>query len=191
MQSPNQFIVKPLDDKRYFDSVREGDLHFLLSTSQEDASASNREAVVQQVPVNYSGPVGVGDHLLVHHNVFKFYYDMKGRQKNGRSYFKDGLFFVDDMQYFMWRKTDGDWQTVGEVCFVEPSKEKESWWGKFTGIEPLTGVIRYGNDSLRKKGVEVGDEIVFKPNSEYEFRIHDTTMYRTFTKNIVIKLSDD
>jgi hypothetical protein len=189
MRSPNQFIVKPLNDKRYFDSIRVDDMEFLVTTSQEDASNSNREAIVQEVPIHYDGPVSVGDHLLVHHNVFKFYYDMKGRQKNGRSYFKDGLFFIDDSQYFMWRKSDGDWQTVGEVCFVEPSKEKKDFWlEKFTGLEPLTGVIRYGNESLSKSGVSVGDEIIFKPKSQYEFRIGDTTMYRTFTKNIAIKL---
>ena len=45
-----------------------------------------------------------GDTLLVHHNVFKFYNDMRGRQQSGKSYFKDDLFFIDDTQFFMYKK---------------------------------------------------------------------------------------
>jgi hypothetical protein len=35
-----------------------------------------------------------GDTLLVHHNVFKFYNDIKGVERSGRSYFMDDLFFI-------------------------------------------------------------------------------------------------
>ena len=38
----------------------------------------------------------IGDTLLVHHNVFKFYYDMYGREKSGRSFLKENLFLVDN-----------------------------------------------------------------------------------------------
>ena len=38
-------------------------------------------------PLGYDGEIVVGDLLLVHHNVFKFYNDMKGRQKSGKSFF--------------------------------------------------------------------------------------------------------
>jgi hypothetical protein len=189
MRSPNQFIVKPLNDSRYLDTIDIDGIRLIVSTSQEDASSSNREAIVMETPLVYDGPISVGDHLLVHHNVFKFYYDMKGRQRNGRSYFKDGLFFIDDMQYFMWRKSDGDWQTVGDVCFIEPIGEKESWIQKFTDLEPLQGVIRYRSDSL--EGADVGDEVLFRPNSEYEFRIHGRTMYRVFNRAVVINMSYD
>ena len=101
MQSPFYFIVKPLEGKRYNNTKIIGDVNFITSTSEENHKASNRKAIVEQTPLNYQGPISVGDTLLVHHNVFKFYNDMKGRQKSGKSYFKDDLFFVDNDQFYM------------------------------------------------------------------------------------------
>ena len=76
MRSPFYFIVKPLEGKRYKNSKKIGGIDFLTSTSEENHLASNREAVVVSTPVNYSGDIETGDILLVHHNVFKYYYDI-------------------------------------------------------------------------------------------------------------------
>ena len=92
MRAPYNFIVKPLNNKRYNNTQKIGGIDFVTSTSQENHIASNREAIVISLPIIYNGPIHIGDTLLVHHNVFKFYYDMQGRQKSGRSFFKDDLF---------------------------------------------------------------------------------------------------
>ena len=94
MKSPTDFIVRPYNNRRYDNIKNIGGMDFVTSVSQEDHKASNRFATVVETPINYDGPIGVGDTLLVHHNVFKFFYDMKGRQKSGRSFFKDDLFFM-------------------------------------------------------------------------------------------------
>ena len=87
MRSPYNFIVKSESTRRY-DNVKEiGGIEFITSVSEEDHTVSNRFATVMELPIDYGGPVQKGDTLLVHHNVFKFYNDMKGRQKSGRSYF--------------------------------------------------------------------------------------------------------
>ena len=100
MRSPYNFIVTPLNKRRY-DNIKEiGDTKFITSTSQEDHEASNRFASVVSLPINYTGPIKEGDTLLVHHNVFKFYYDMQGREKSGRSFLKDNLFLIDNEQFF-------------------------------------------------------------------------------------------
>ena len=83
MQSLFDFIVKPVNNKRYNNTTNIEGLEFITSTSQEDHKFSNREAVVINVPLGYVGNIKKGDTLLVHHNVFKYYYDMKGRQKSG------------------------------------------------------------------------------------------------------------
>ena len=59
------------------------------------------------LPLGYEGPIGVGDTLLVHHNVFKFYNDMKGRRQSGRSFLKDDLFLVDFDQFYMYAQRWG------------------------------------------------------------------------------------
>ena len=88
MQSPDRFIVRPIKGKRYNNTKEIGGLEFITSTSEEDVSASNREAEVISVPLNYKGEIEKGDVLLVHHNVFKFYNDMKGRRQSGKSLLK-------------------------------------------------------------------------------------------------------
>ena len=102
MQSPFNFIVKPHKGTRYNNTVDWEGVEFTTNTSEEEAKFSNRKAIVVSVPLGYDGPIKVGYTLLVHHNVFKFYNDMKGRRKSGRSFFKEDLFFVDTEQFFMY-----------------------------------------------------------------------------------------
>ena len=87
MKSPFYFIVRPLDGKRYNNTKQIGGVDFITSSSEEDYKFSNRMAVVVETPLNYTGKIKTGDILLVHHNVFKYYNDMKGRQKSGKSFF--------------------------------------------------------------------------------------------------------
>ena len=94
MKSPYYFIVKPVNGRRYDNIKNIGGIDFVTSVSQEDHLASNRFAEVVSCPLSYTGEIVPGDILLVHHNVFKIYYDMKGREKSGRSFFKDDLFFI-------------------------------------------------------------------------------------------------
>ena len=89
MKSPFYFIVESLINKRYNNTKSISGLDVIISTSEEDYISSNRLAKVIEVPLGYSGPITPGDILLVHHNVFKFYYDMRGKQKSGKSFFKD------------------------------------------------------------------------------------------------------
>lgn len=186
MRSLDRFIVRPLNGRRYDNIKNIGGLDIITSVSQEDHTSTNRFAEVVSVPLNYSGNVSIGDTLLVHHNVFKIYYDMKGKEKSGRSFFKDDLFFIEDDQFFMY-KHNGEWNAHSKYCFISPVKEKDYILNKNCKEEPLYGVIRYINDELLSLGLSVGDEISFEPNSEYEFNIDGERMYRMFTKNIAIK----
>ena len=58
-----------------------GSVDFIISSSKEDHTVSNRYAIVKELPLGYKGEVSIGDTLLVHHNVFKYYNDMKGRRE--------------------------------------------------------------------------------------------------------------
>jgi|TARA_R110002012_G_scaffold298183_2_gene496475 hypothetical protein len=186
MKSPFNFIVKAYNERRYDNIKQIGDIDFVTSVSKEDHTASNRFAIVEELPINYTGPIKKGDTLLVHHNVFKFYFDMKGREKSGRSFFKDDLFFVDPYQFFMY-KQNGKWHAHGKYCFVKPIKAKDSFIKK-SGEEPLTGVMRYVNKDLIELGVKEGDEISFQPDSEYEFNVEGEKLYRMYTENITLVL---
>jgi len=189
MQSLFDFIVKPANNKRYNNTTNIEGLEFITSTSQEDHKFSNREAVVINVPLGYVGNIKKGDTLLVHHNVFKYYYDMKGRQKSGKSFLKDNLFFVDPDQFYLYKsKEESNWMGYSKYCFVKPLKAKKSYLDKNSKNEPLRGIVKYINNELIEKGVKVGDEVLYEPNSEYEFVVDDEKLYRMFTRNITVVL---
>ena len=100
MKSPHCFIVKPIGGRRYDNLKKIGGIDFITSSSKEDHTVSNRFAKVIETPLRYSGDIQVGDTLLVHHNAFKFYNDMQGKERSGRSFFKEDLFLIDEDQYF-------------------------------------------------------------------------------------------
>ena len=187
MKSPFQFIVKPLNGKRYNNTKEISGTEFITSTSEEDHNFSNRYAEVLETPLGYEGKIKIGDTLLVHHNVFKFYFDMQGRKKSGQSFFKDDLFFIDQEQFFMY-KQDGEWNAYDRYCFVEPLEVQDSYIYKATSKEPLMGVMRYPNEYLKSQGVSNGDKVCFTPESEYEFIVDEKTMYRVYDHQITIKL---
>lgn len=187
MRSPFFFIVKPKDDRRYNNTKDIGGVEFITSTSEEDFRFSNREGIVKEIPLGYDGPIKVGDTLLVHHNVFKFYNDIKGRRKSGRSFFKDDLFFIEPDQFFMYKNECG-WHAYDRYCFVEPIPTEESYIYKNVDEEPLLGIMRYPNEYLKSVGVVGGTKVGFKPDSKYEFNVDGEKLYRMFDHQITLKL---
>lgn len=187
MKSPFYFITRAYNGRRYDNVKSIGGIDFITSTSEEDHKASNRYAEVIETPLGYEGPIRNGDMLLVHHNVFKFYNDMKGRQQSGKSFFKDDLFFIDEEQFFMY-KQDGEWHSYDRYCFVKPVPTSESYIFKPFSEEPLVGIMKYPNDYLKSKGVSSGDMVCFKPESEYEFDVDGEKLYRMYDHQITIKM---
>jgi hypothetical protein len=170
MQSPHFFIATPIDGKRY-SNVSNG---IVLSTSLEDHKTTQRHAKIIALPISYKGGAQVGDTLLVHHNTFRKYYDMKGRLKNGPSYFKDNMYFIFDDQWFMYEH-DGRWIAPAPYCFIKPTDKQ------------LIGEIKYPNEEMIAMGLKEGDYIAFQPESEYVFEVDGEKLYRMFTRNLTLK----
>jgi hypothetical protein len=187
MKSPFYFIAKPVDGKRYANTKEIGGIELIVSTSEEDHKFSNRFAEVIETPLGYNGPIESGDILLVHHNVFKFYNDIRGRQKSGKSFFRDDLFFIETDQFFMFKK-NYKWNAYSRYCFVKPIKPTESYIKKPFSEEPLMGIMKYPNEYLSSQGIKEGDLVCFSPDSEYEFTVDDEKLYRMYDHQITIKL---
>jgi hypothetical protein len=185
MKSPFNFIVKPLNGRRY-DNVKDvGGVDIITSVSTEDHTVSNRFAEVVSTPVNYDGEISEGDTLLVHHNVFKYYYDMKGRQKSGRSYLFDDLFILDNDQFFMYKK-DGKWKVFGDYCFIKPAEKEERYLHSSGSEQPLVGYAKYIDDYLMSMGVKEGDKVSYLPHSEYPFTVDGEKLYRMKSKRVAL-----
>lgn len=187
MKSPFYFIVKPMNGKRYDNTKDIGGIDFIVSTSEEDHKFSNRYAEVIELPVGYTGPISIGDTLLVHHNAFKYYNDMRGRQKSGKSFFKDDLFFIETDQFFLYKK-GSTWNAYDKYCFVRPIPATEYYIKKSFSEEPLRGQMVYPNEYLTSKGIKEGDFVCFTPDSEYEFTVDGEKLYRMYDHQIAIKL---
>ena len=187
MRSPTDFLVKAIDGKRYANTKNIGGIDILISTSDEDYTVSNRFAEVISTPLYYNGPIKIGDTLLVHHNVFKFYNDVHGEQRSGKSYFKEDMFLIDDMQYYMYFNGD-KWQAVGRYNFIEPFPPKDSYLHKAIEEEPLQGIMRYPSDKMRAYGVKEGDVMVYRPNLAAEYKVNDVKLYRLYDEHLTVVL---
>jgi hypothetical protein len=187
MQSPFDFIVRPVKGERYNNTKEVGGIDLIVNTSEEDYKFSNRYAEVLEVPYGYNGPVQQGDILLVHHNVFKFYNDIRGKRKSGRAFFRDDKFFIEPDQFFMYRR-NGTWNTYNRYCFVKPIPAIESYIMKPFTHEPLMGEMVYPNAYLISQGLKAGDKVCFKPDSEYEFDVDGEKLYRMFDHQITMVL---
>tara|TARA_R100001440_G_C2523142_1_gene119105 strand:+ start:307 stop:885 length:579 start_codon:yes stop_codon:yes gene_type:complete len=187
MRSPYCFIVRPYNNRRYDNIKKYGNKTFYTSVSEEDHTVATRFAKVVNTPINYEGPVQIGDTLVVHHNTFKFYNDMRGRQKSGRSWLIDDLFLVEPDQFFLYKQKD-EWETYDKYCFVKPvPKKKRSIQDIDLKYEPLHGELVYPNIHLKNMGLKKGDEVCFQPDSEYAFNIDGEILYRMFSQNITLK----
>tara|TARA_R110002020_G_scaffold193468_11_gene393844 strand:- start:6239 stop:6805 length:567 start_codon:yes stop_codon:yes gene_type:complete len=188
MRSPFYFIVEPVNHKRYDNTTNIGDVEFITSTSQEDFKFSNRMAKVISTPIDYKGEVSVGDTVVVHHNVFKIQYDMRGRQKSGKSFLKDNTFFIDETQFYAY-KHNGEWKCHSQNCFVKPIDIKQDYFIHKPGSEEgLMGIMKYNNKDLENLGIHNGTLVCFEPESEYEFHIDGEKLYRMYTRNITMTL---
>ena len=191
MRSPFQFMVKPLGGRRYDNIRRYGEVDFIISSDQEDHTVTNRFAEVLATPLNYEGEIVEGDILVVHHNVFRKYYDMKGKERRIYSHFRDDLFLIDDQQYFLYSHK-GAWRAPSPYCFVEPIANDD--YNIFTAHlenhreKGLVGKIRYINSELESFGLIEGDTVSFQPDSEYAFTIEGEKLYRMRTMNICIQV---
>jgi len=185
MKSIYQFIVEPKNKRRYDNIKNIGGIDFITSSSEEDVDGSNRQAIVLETPLEYTGPIKKGDTLLVHHNVFKFYNDMKGRRKSGKSFLKENIFFLDADQFFAYKKGD-TWMGYNKYCFLKPISPTDSYIFKPFSREPLMGEVVIINETLKKQGVQKGDIVSFKPFQEYEFNVDGEVLYRMFDHTITL-----
>ena len=184
MKSVYKYIVRPLDDKRYTNSKPVGDKELILNTDNYNHNYTNRFAKVVGTPSAYETPIQIGDIVVVHHNVFRRWKDMRGKEKDSKSYYKDDMWFVANDQIFLYKRYCC-WEANDGFCFVKPIKAKDKLSVEKT--EPQIGILKYADDILKNAGMKAGDLVGFKPNTEYEFIIDGELYYRIFSNSITIK----
>jgi len=183
MRSVFSFIVKPVGE-RYNNKVKIADRELIVNTKIESFKSVNNFAEVVALPLAYSTNIKVGDIVIIHHNVFRVFYDIRGNKKNSRSYFKDDLYFCDLDQIYLYKNT-GKWKAFGDRCFVKPIKNKD--YLNVDKEQKLIGILKYGNSSLEALKINEGDLVGYTPYGEFDFVIDGQRLYCMKSNDIVIK----
>jgi hypothetical protein len=181
MQSIFDFIIKP-KNKRYNNTKQIGDSELLLNSEISDHRYVSRNGIVLGLPKAVETNIKIGDEVIVHHNVFRRWYDVRGIEKNGRAYYKEDKYFVRLDQIFLY-KQDDKWIAPKDYCFVKPIMSNDILLNEKE--IPLRGIIKYVDKEL--KGIYKEDLVGFTPSSEYEFIVDGERLYRVPTNSISIK----
>jgi len=178
VRSVYNFVVKPKGE-RYNNTKKLDGGELILNTEIFNHQYVNREAIVISTPIIGNTDIKPGDTVVVHHNVFRRWHNVKGIEKNSRSYFNEDTYFVNNDQIFLYKKGD-EWTAPKGYCFVIPLKAKNLL---NTDVEkPLQGIVKYSDGTVKK------NELVgFSPDSEYEFIIDGERLYRILSNFITIK----
>ena len=118
MKAPFDFVIEPKGN-RYNNTTKVGDKDLILNTEIYNHQFVNREAIVKSVPTAFETEIQPGDTIITHHNVFRRWHDVKGREKNSRSYFNENTYLVKPDQIFLYKRNN-NWRAVDGYCFVQP-----------------------------------------------------------------------
>jgi hypothetical protein len=179
MHSVYDYVVEPLGE-RYNNSKKVGGKELILNTEIYNHQHVNREAKILSVP-QIGAPLNPrpGDTVTLHHNVFRRWHDVKGRERNSRSFLEEGKYLVSPDQIFLYKR-DKDWICPNGYCFVQPLKSISKF--DIEEERPLVGIVKYSDGT-----VDEGDLVGFRPSSQFEFVVDGQRMYRVLSNFITIK----
>ncbi len=178
MKSVYNFVVKPIG-KRYNNVKKVGDKELIINTEIFNHQYVNRKATVISKPIIGDTDIDVGSDVILHHNVFRRWHNVKGIEKNSKSYFNENTYIVQPDQIFLYKKF-WQWHSPKGFCWVKPIKNKDKYANSET--QENIGIIKYTDGSFK-----INDLVGFTPISNYEFVIDGELLYRVYTKFITIK----
>ena len=178
MKSVYNFVVTPKGE-RYNNKKKVGDSELILNTEIFNHQYVNREAIVISTPIIGDTNIKPGDTVIVHHNVFRRWHNVKGIEKNSRSYYNESTYMISKDQIFLYKRNN-KWVAPKGYCFVKPLKAQNPL--NIDLEKPLQGVVKYSDGT-----VKVNDLVGFRPNSKYEFIVDGERLYRVLSNFITIK----
>ena len=178
MKSVYNFVVKPKGE-RYNNTKKFDGGELILNTDIFQHQYVNREAIVISTPIIGDTDIKPGDTVIVHHNVFRRWNDVKGVERNSKAYFNEDTYFINHDQIFLYKRKD-KWIAPKGYCFVIPLKATDQF--NTESEKPLQGIVKYSDGT-----VNVNELVGFRPNSEYEFIVDGERLFRVLSNFITIK----
>ena len=183
MKSLYNYIISTNDRYNNKTSVDGKELILNTEITERDYEFVNRIGTVISTPINIKTPIKKGDQVIIHHNVFRRWYDVRGKERNSGNYIDENRYSVSPDQLFAY-KQNGEWHCPNMYCFVKPLENEDIW--STESEQKLLGALTYTNDYLSSLGLSCGDIVGFTPESEYEFNIDDKKLYRILSTDITI-----
>lgn len=176
------YLVEPVDGT-YLNTQNIGGVDFVINTSIEDVKYVNRLGKVIESPKGSEIPKG--STVILHHNVFRTYYNMKGKKTKSNEYFRENKYLVPEEKIYMYNHS-GDWVCTSDFCFVSPIDfhQDDEIFRSDKKEQEHTGIVKY----IKNSYINIGDKVAFTKNSEYEFNIGGEKLYRMKHKNICLLL---
>jgi len=172
------YVIKPLGN-RYNNSIEvEGGKSLILNTEIFNHGYINRKAIIISTPIDNVHNLQEGQEIIVHHNVFRRWSNVKGIEKNSRGFLKEDEYLVNPDQIYMYKALD--WKCINGYTFVKPLKNKDKFSVEVE--RPLVGIVKYSD------GTFLPTQLVgFRPSSEFEFTIDGERLYRVMNNFITIE----
>lgn len=186
MKSIYKYIIEPKGE-RYKNTSKIGGKDFIINTDVENHQHISREGVVLSTPSAFSTPIKKGMDVIIHHNVFRRWFNMRAKEVNSGSFIEEGKYGCTHDQIFMY-KEDGEWKGFDEFCFVSPVVNDDKF--EIRNDKNQVGILEVTNKVLESFGLKKGDVIGFTPSSEYEFVVDGKLMYKMSWKDVCVKYDD-
>ena len=139
MKAPFDFVIEPKGN-RYNNTKQVAGKNLILNTEVYNHEFVNREAIVKSVPTAYKTKIKPGDTIVTHHNVFRRWHDVKGKERNSRSYFDESTYLIKEDQIFLYKKNN-KWVATDGYCFVQPIKQRDKLKSELE--EDYIGIVKY------------------------------------------------
>jgi len=176
MRGVFDYIIQPVGE-RYNNSVEvEEGKNLILNTEISNHEYINRAAKVLSTPLASETPLREGDDVIVHHNIFRRWYNIKAKEKNSRSYIDEDRYLAAPDQVFLYKRDD-KWKALPGYTFVQPIKSKDDF--SVDTEDPSFGIVVYSDGTF-----DEGELVSINPGGRYEFIIDNTRLYRVFNKFI-------
>ena len=179
MHSVFNYLVEPKGSRSTGKKNIEGQ-ELLLNTELQNHEYVNRIGTILSLPlVTVYKELKEGDDVVVHHNVFRRFRDVRGKEKDSKNYLSENVYLVQPDQVYAYKRNN-EWKALEGFVFVMPIKETRMF--SVNDERPLIGIVKYSNGEFEKEQL-----IGFRPNSEYEFIIEGQRLYRVPVNSITIK----
>ena len=147
MHSVFNYLVEPKGSRSTGKKEVEGQ-ELLLNTELQNHEYVNRIGTVLSLPlVTVYKELKEGDDVIVHHNVFRRFRDVRGKEKDSKNYLSENVYLVQPDQVYAYKRNN-EWKALDGFVFVMPIKETRMF--SVNDERPLVGIVKYRMVNLKK-----------------------------------------